>query len=183
MKPHKKSLLMTLALVVMSLLLFNSCDKEQIVPFDLEMTVPVAVGPLTDPDYNETFFTTVFTTETEAKLNEYGASFDDIESAKLKSLKVKITGPATRTFDPIDFLDAWAYITDPADAEKIAYSDAIPDDGLKEYEFNSQYNDLSKFVKEDAFSVYVQGQHNIMFTDSTFFEVNLIITVKVKTTE
>jgi hypothetical protein len=141
------------------------------------------VGPLTDPDFNETFFTTVFTTEIEQQLNDLGASFEDIESAKLKSLKLKITGPSTRTFDPIDFLDAWAYITDPADAEKIAYSDAIPDDGLKEYEFNSQYNDLSKFVKEPAFSVYVQGQHNIMFTDSTFFEVNLIVTVKVKTKE
>jgi hypothetical protein len=173
----------SLLLLLVTAFFFNSCDKDQIVPFDIEiLNFPVAAGPLTHPTGNEKFLTTVFTTETEQKLNELGASFDDIESAKLKSLKLRITGPATRTFDQIDFCDAWAFATDIPE-EKIAYSDAIPKTGLKEYEFNSQFNDLSKFVKKDQFSVYVQGQHNVPFADSTFFEVDLVITVKVKTKE
>jgi hypothetical protein len=158
----------SLLLLLVTAFFFNSCDKDQIVPFDIEiLNFPVAAGPLTHPTGNEKFLTTVFTTETEQKLNELGASFDDIESAKLKSLKLRITGPATRTFDQIDFCDAWAFATDIPE-EKIAYSDAIP---------------KTKFVKKDQFSVYVQGQHNVPFADSTFFEVDLVITVKVKTKE
>ena len=183
MKTLKTSSLIVILFLSLSSLLFNACDKTTVVPFDISiLNYPVTVGPLTDPDKNETFLTTVFTTETEQKLNEYGASFDDIESAKLKSLKLRFISPSSRSFDQVDFCDAWAFATD-IDPEKIAYSDNIPHDGSKEYEFLSQFNDLSKFVKKDAFSVYFQGQHNVPFTDSTTFEVDLVITVKVKTKE
>jgi hypothetical protein len=160
---------------------FSSCDKEQIVPFDIEfLNVPISVGPLVSPNGNEVFFTKVFLTETEQKLNEYGASFDDIESAKLKTLKLRIANPPIRNFDPIDFVEAWAFATG-VDTIKVAYTDPIPDEGLKEVEFNSQYSDLSELVKQDDFSFFVQGYHNAPLADSTHFELDFVITVKVKT--
>jgi hypothetical protein len=183
MKTLKTSSIAIIIFLSLSSALFNSCDKSQVVPFDISiLNFPVTVGPLTAANGNERFFTTVFTTETEQKLNDLGASFDDIESAKLKSMKLRITSPSTRSFNDIDFCDAYAFTSDIPE-EKIAYSDSIIRDGRKEIELLTNYNDLSKFVKEDAFSVYVQGYHYDPFTDSTTFEVDLVITVKVKTKE
>jgi hypothetical protein len=161
--------------------MFSSCDKEEIVPFSIEfLNVPIPVGPLVAPDGNEAFFSRVFLTETEQKLNELGASFDDIESAKLEKLKLRIVNPPERTFDPIDFLDAWAFAPG-VDTIKVAYSDAIPDEGLKEITFKSQYSDLSELVKQDDFTFLVKGYHNVPIPDSTYFELDFVITVKVKT--
>lgn len=159
---------------------FISCEQEEEVPFDIEMiNVPISVGPLVAPDGNEVFFSRVFLTEIEQRLNEYGASFHQIESAVLKKLLLRINRPAERNYNPIEFMDAWAF-ADNVDTIKVAYTDPIPDDGLREISFKSQYSELAELVKQDDFTFLVRGYHIIPIPDSTHFELDLVITVKLK---
>src|SRR5690606_11419253 len=104
MKSFNHHLLQSFALLFFVFTL-ASCDKEKEVEFDLTFSnVAVTVGPLNAPkDMEKTYLTKVFTLNTEAELNTIGASLQDIQSAKLKTLKVTIKSPAGRTFNDISF--------------------------------------------------------------------------------
>ncbi len=168
-------------LLLFTVSVLSSCNKDEEFEFDLAFNnVAVTVGPLNaPPDKEVSYATTVFTNPVEAELNTYGASLQDVQSAKLKTLKLRIKTPAGRTLNDISFADAWLSAS-TIDPTKIAYKTDVPDTDLTEIEFESQFNDLTEFLYQDNFSLLVKAFHTAVIPDNTGVEIDFVITVKVK---
>ncbi len=181
MKTNQSFLFGILMLFSFSSLFLTSCDKETESEFDLPFTLPsVTVPAMGAPfDVNKVFVSEVLTTGIEAKLNEYGASLNDIESAKLKDLRVEITAPNGRTFDAVVFLESFVKADGLTDA-KIAYSEGSLD-GKTNVTFSSQFENFAEHIKKDAFSLIIQGFIDEAVPTATTLKVDFIVTVKVKT--
>lgn len=181
----KKTSFFTFLLLTCSLFIFNSCDKESIEDFDLSFTnVAVTVGPLVAPNGNEYLLTDTLTNEIEAQLQQLGASAEDIESIKLSDLKLRITGPAGRNFDNIEFVEARILTgTGPEDFTKIAFSDGVLD-GKSEVTLVSQDVNLKELLASgNDFRLGFWGYHTVPFVDNTNFSFDLVVKVKAKVTE
>ena len=181
MKTNTSILSGILMLFLFSSLFLTSCDKEKESEFDLPFTLSSVTVPAMGAPYNvnKVFFSEALTTNIETKLNEFGASLNDIESAKLKDLRVEIVAPTGRTFDALVFLESFVKADGLTD-EKIAFSEGSLD-GKTNITFSSQFANFAEHVKKDAFSLIIQGFIDESIPTATTLKVDLIITIKVKT--
>ncbi|MCR9066900.1 MAG: hypothetical protein NXI00_23215 [Cytophagales bacterium] len=176
----KKFALPVLALVLVSLALFQtSCDKVKegrfIIPITLQ-DVTVDEVTFTEQQQWHTFTSEVITTSIEDTLNSFGASLADIQKIQTSNLVVRITGPAGATFDDIRYADA--YLLSPGlDTVKVAYyNDSIPQTGLTELSFSSDYADLSEHLTAPQFTFYARG----FYTDpKSSFDISIDFDVEV----
>ena len=181
----KNTKLIALLFFIASLFLFNSCDNENIEDFDLSFTnVAVTVGPLVAPNGNEYLLTDTLANDIESQLQQLGASASDIESIKLSDLKLRITGPAGRNFDVIEFAEVRILTgTGPEDFTKIAYTQGSLL-GLTEVIFASQDVNLKDLLASGGnFRLGIWGYHPAPINTNTDFSFDLVFKVKVKVTE
>lgn len=180
MKTNKKFLFGIIMLFSFSSLLLTSCDKEVEGEFDLNLG-PISVAvPAQGPPFSEfkTFASEVITTGIETALNENGASLNDIQSIKLKTLNAALTAPAGATFDDVLFMEA--YLLSPGnDSTKLAYTEGSLV-GLSSVDFKSQFSDAAPHVRNDAITLLIRGFIDKATPPATM-NVELVVTVKVKT--
>ena len=128
--------------------------------------------------------TDTLTSDLLAQLQALGASATDIESIKLSDLKLRITGPAGRNFDVIEFAEVRILTgTGPEDFTKIAYTQGSLL-GLTEVTFASQDVNLKDLLASGGnFRLGIWGYHPTPINTNTDFSFDLVFKVKVKVTE
>lgn len=181
----KNTKLTALLFFIASLFLFNSCDSEKIEDFDLSfLNQPVTAPPFATSDGNGYLLTDTLSSDLLAQLQALGASATDIESIKLSDLKLRVTGPAGRNFDSIDFAEVRVITgTGANDFTKIAFTEAISD-GLTEVPFKSQDVNLKDLLASgESFRLGFWAYDIRSFSTSTDFSFDLVFKVKVKVTE
>ena len=150
-------MLMTLA----SGLIFNSCKKGDVEKkFDLTLNGIVLNSPAQPGSSPDTVFASqVITTCIEAKLNENGATLQNIKKIDLKSVSLTITTPSGQTFDGIEYLVSYINAAGLGET-KVAYKSPIPQTGLTTISQDSQFADLTEYIKQSEFNFILKGYCN-----------------------
>ena len=156
-KIYSFALLLTLATST----LFNSCKKGDIEKkFDLNLTGIVLNSPAQPGSAPDTVFASqVITTGIEAKLNENGATLQNIKKIDLKSVSLTITTPSGQTFDGIEYLISYINAAGLGET-KVAYKAPIPQTGLTTITQDSQFADLTEYIKQTEFNFILKGYSN-----------------------
>ncbi len=156
-KIYSIALLLTLAAST----IFNSCKKGDIEKkFDLTLTGIVLNSPAQPGSSPDTVFASqVITTGIEAKLNENGATLQNIKKIDLKSVSLTITTPAGQTFDGIEYLISYINAAGLGET-KAAYKAPIPQTGLTTISQDNQFADLTEYIKQNEFNFILKGYSN-----------------------
>lgn len=142
-------------------IIFNSCKKGDVEKkFDLTLTGIVLNSPAQPGSAPDTVFSSqVITTGIEAKLNENGATLQNIKKIDLKSLSLTITAPSGQTFDGIEYLVSYINAVGLGEI-KVAYKAPIPQTGLTTITQDSQFSDLTEYIKQSEFNFILKGYCN-----------------------
>ena len=158
----KNKLSILLLILISASVVFTSCEKGEVEKkFDLTLTNFVLntdgrAGFGTDT----TLGTQVLTTGIEAKLNENGATLQNIKKIELKSVDLTITTPAGQTFDGIDYIASYIRAGSLGET-KVAYKVPIPQTGLITINQDSQFSDLTEYIKQPEFTFILTGYNSI----------------------
>ncbi len=157
----KISALLMLMTFMMSGIIFTSCKKGEIEKkFDLTLNGIVLNSPAQPGSAPDTVFASqVITTGIEAKLNENGATLQNIKKIDLKSVSLSITTPSGQTFDGIEYLVSYINAAGLGET-KVAYKSPIPQTGLTTITQDSQFSDLTEYIKQSEFNFILKGYSN-----------------------
>lgn len=173
---RKQGALLTIVMVVLTMSIFNtSCNKEE----DIRFTIPITVtdfeaGPFAGGGVEKVLNTEEILTDIEAALNANGASLNDVSKIQLNNLTLRLTGPAGVNFDDVLYIIADVDV-DGKEPQQIGIADSI-DAGLTSLTFDSDYADLSGYIKSDGFDFILRAYFNQNFPRASY-EVDLTLEV------
>lgn len=141
----KKNYSIVILMILTSSMIFNSCKKGDLEKkFDLALTGIVLNCPAQPGSVPDTVFVSqVITTGIEAKLNENGATLQNIKKIDLKSIDLTITSPSGQTFDSIMYLVSFINAASLGET-KVAFKAPIPQTHLTTISQDSQFADLTE---------------------------------------